>query len=117
MGKYVGGWFGRMVRKFPMRGEIYWINLDPVIGSETKKTRPGLIISNDIGNEMSEVVIIAPITSKMKSFSCDIGFHEITNFRIESHRFSVQIFEMAVWKEIIKSFINSKGGNKGSIHR
>lgn len=51
---------------FPKRGEIYWVNLDPTIGSETKKTRPALIISNDSGNENSAVVIIAPITSKVK---------------------------------------------------
>ncbi len=56
-----------MVKKFPRRGEIYWVNLDPTIGSETKKTRPGLIVSNDLGNEESDVVIIAPITSKIKN--------------------------------------------------
>jgi mRNA interferase MazF len=56
-----------MVSKFPRRGEVYWVNLEPTIGSETQKTRPGLVISNDIGNEMSDVVIIAPITSKTKN--------------------------------------------------
>lgn len=56
-----------MVKKFPRRGEIYWVDLDPTRGSETQKTRPGLIISNDIGNEMSDVVIVAPITSKVKN--------------------------------------------------
>ena len=49
---------------YPKRGEIYWVRLDPAIGSEIKKTRPALIISNDIGNRYSERVIIAPITSK-----------------------------------------------------
>jgi mRNA interferase MazF len=52
---------------FPKRGEIYWVNLDPAVGGETKKTRPALIISNDIGNEMSNIIIVAPITSKVKS--------------------------------------------------
>jgi len=52
---------------FPKRGEIYWVNLDPTIGSETKKTRPAVIISNDIGNETSKIVILAPITSKVKN--------------------------------------------------
>jgi mRNA interferase MazF len=56
-----------MVKNFPKRGEIYWVNLDPTIGAETQKLRPGLIISNDIWNEMSDVVIIAPITSKIKN--------------------------------------------------
>ena len=45
------------------RGEVYWINLDPAIGSETRKTRPGVIISNDAQNKASKRVIIAPLTS------------------------------------------------------
>ena len=52
---------------FPKRGEIYWVNLDPTKGKETKKTRPGLIVSNDIGNEVSSVIVIAPITSQVKN--------------------------------------------------
>lgn len=51
---------------FPKRGEIYWANLDPTVGGEAKKTRPSLIVSNDLGNELSNIVIIAPITSKVK---------------------------------------------------
>jgi mRNA interferase MazF len=51
-------------KNFPKRGEIYWADLEPTRGSETKKKRPGLIVSNDIGNELSNVVMVAPITSK-----------------------------------------------------
>ncbi len=50
---------------FPLRGEVYWVNLDPTIGTEIKKTRPGVIISNDIGNELLPRVIIAPVTSSV----------------------------------------------------
>lgn len=46
------------------RGEIYLADLNPVVGSEISKTRPVLIVSNDINNEFSEVVTILPITSK-----------------------------------------------------
>lgn len=53
------------MKKFPIRGEIYWVNLDPTIGSEIKKTRPAIIISNNAGNEVSGRVIIAPITSSI----------------------------------------------------
>jgi mRNA interferase MazF len=49
---------------FPRRGEVYLANLDPVVGTEIAKTRPVLIISNDIGNELSRRVIVAPMTSK-----------------------------------------------------
>lgn len=52
---------------FPKRGQIYWVNLDPSIGGETKKTRPALVVSNDIGNEMSNIIMVAPITSKLKT--------------------------------------------------
>ncbi|MBI4375623.1 MAG: type II toxin-antitoxin system PemK/MazF family toxin [Elusimicrobia bacterium] len=48
------------------RGEIYWINLDPTIGSEIQKTRPGLILSNDINNVHAETVTILPLTSSVK---------------------------------------------------
>jgi mRNA interferase MazF len=51
---------------FPRRGDIYWVNLDPTVGVETKKTRPGLILSNDIANEVANIIMIAPITSKVK---------------------------------------------------
>ena len=47
------------------RGDIYYAELNPVIGSEQGGTRPVLIISNDIGNKHSPTVIIAPITSRV----------------------------------------------------
>lgn len=47
------------------RGDIYYAELNPVIGSEQGGTRPVLIISNDIGNKHSPTVIIAPITSRI----------------------------------------------------
>ena len=53
-------------KKFPRRGEIYWADLDPTIGTEIQKTRPALIVSNDDANEFSNLVMIAPITSKIK---------------------------------------------------
>ena len=49
---------------FPRRGEIYWVALDSTVGSEIAKTRPALIISNNVGNEFSERVIVAPISSQ-----------------------------------------------------
>lgn len=46
------------------RGEIWLVNLDPTVGHEIKKSRPGIIIQNDIGNKYSPMIIIAPITSQ-----------------------------------------------------
>jgi len=48
------------------RGDIYWVKLDPTIGTETQKTRPCIIISNDAQNKKSSRVIIAPVTSQTK---------------------------------------------------
>ncbi len=45
------------------RGDIYWADLNPVIGSEISKIRPVVIISNDINNEFADVVTILPITT------------------------------------------------------
>jgi mRNA interferase MazF len=45
------------------RGEIWTVDLEPVVGSEQGKARPALIIQNDIGNEYSPVLIVAAITS------------------------------------------------------
>jgi mRNA interferase MazF len=47
----------------PDRGEIYLVNFDPTIGAEIRKTRPGLILQNDIGNRYSPITIVAAITS------------------------------------------------------
>jgi mRNA interferase MazF len=45
------------------RGDVWLANLDPVIGSEQGKTRPVVIIQNDVANEYSPVVIVAAITT------------------------------------------------------
>ena len=47
------------------RGDVYYAELDPVIGSEQGGVRPVLIIQNDVGNRHSPTVICAAITSKM----------------------------------------------------
>ncbi len=47
------------------RGDIYYADLSPVIGSEQGGLRPVLIIQNDVGNKYSPTVIAAAITSKM----------------------------------------------------
>ena len=45
------------------RGEIWTVDLEPVVGSEQGKARPALIIQNDIGNQYSPVLIVAALTS------------------------------------------------------
>ncbi len=48
------------------KGDIYYADLSPVIGSEQGGVRPVLIVQNDIGNRYSPTVIIAAITSQIK---------------------------------------------------
>ena len=47
-----------------IRGDIWIVNLDPSIGHEIKKSRPGVIIQNNLGNKYSPITIVAPITSQ-----------------------------------------------------
>jgi mRNA interferase MazF len=49
---------------------VYWVNLDPTIGTEIKKTRPCLVVSPDDMNAVLPRVIIAPITSKGQALGC-----------------------------------------------
>jgi len=51
---------------YPKRGEIYLTALDPTIGSEIQKTRPALVIQNDVGNRVSSTTIVAPISSTVR---------------------------------------------------
>ena len=47
------------------RGEIYFVALDRVIGSETGKTRPALVLQNDLANRSSPTVTVVPISSRV----------------------------------------------------
>ena len=48
----------------PRRGEVYLVSFDPTVGAEIRKTRPALIIQNDLSNRWSPVTIVAAITSR-----------------------------------------------------
>jgi len=50
---------------FPRRGDVYLVTFDPARGHEITKTRPALVIQNDIGNRHSPVTIVAGIISKL----------------------------------------------------
>ncbi|MFV0560232.1 MAG: type II toxin-antitoxin system PemK/MazF family toxin [Enterococcus sp.] len=47
------------------RGDIYFADLSPVVGSEQGGTRPVLVIQNNLGNHFSPTIIVAAITAKM----------------------------------------------------
>ncbi|MCT7974146.1 type II toxin-antitoxin system PemK/MazF family toxin [Laspinema olomoucense] len=50
------------------RGEIWWVDLQPVVGSETDKQRPCLILQNDMGNQHGSTTIVAPLLPGSKKY-------------------------------------------------
>ncbi len=52
---------------YPKRGSVYLVNFDPTVGAEVKKTRPAVIISNDVANQYSPIVIVAAISGRAES--------------------------------------------------
>jgi mRNA interferase MazF len=52
---------------FPKRGEVYLVNFDPTLGAEIRKTRPALVLQNDISNRHSPITIVAAITSQVRN--------------------------------------------------
>jgi mRNA interferase MazF len=58
------------------RGDVFLVNFDPTVGAEAKKTRPAVVVSNDINNRYSPIVSIAPITSnadRVYSFEVEVA--------------------------------------------
>jgi mRNA interferase MazF len=50
------------------RGEVWWVNFEPALGSEIRKKRPAVIVSNDVANTMMSRVQVVPVTSMLTSF-------------------------------------------------
>ena len=55
------------------RGELWWVDHDPVVGSEAAMTRPALVVSTDAMNKHARTVIVCPLTSST---------HRIYNFEV-----------------------------------
>lgn len=51
----------------PERGEIWWVALDPALGSEIRKTRPCVVVSVRVLNERRRTVIVVPLSSSPKA--------------------------------------------------
>jgi len=63
------GWVGMVVSRF----DVYLVNLDPTIGTEIKKTRPCVIISPDEMNRHIATVIVAPMTTRGRTYPTRIS--------------------------------------------
>lgn len=61
-----------MKNKSPKRGDVWFVNFDPSVGTEIKKTRPAVIVSNNDSNKFLERVQVLPITSNVeKVYPCE----------------------------------------------
>jgi mRNA interferase MazF len=55
------------MKAWPRRGDVFWVKLDPAQGTEIRKTRPAVIISNDSCNKYGRRLIVLPVTSNVES--------------------------------------------------
>lgn len=96
-----------MKRKTIRRGDIYYAQLDPIIGSEQGGIRPVMIVSNNKGNRFGPTVIVAPITSRRhaKKFPTHMEIKHFAGLR----RDSVVLFEQirAIDKVRLKRYIGT----------
>jgi len=61
-----GSWKGApRVSRSIKRGEIYWVDFEPVRGSEQGRLRPALVVQGDVGNLNSPLTIVIPFTSRL----------------------------------------------------
>lgn len=51
------------------RGDVVFVNLDPTVGVEIKKTRPAIVVSNDSINHFSQLVVVVPLTKNTAHIS------------------------------------------------
>ncbi|MBS0655466.1 MAG: type II toxin-antitoxin system PemK/MazF family toxin, partial [Verrucomicrobia bacterium] len=51
---------------FPKRGDVFWVTFDPQMGTEVKKTRPAIILSNNLFNKHLPRLIVVPLTSNTR---------------------------------------------------
>ena len=55
------------MKRAPRRGDVYWVALDPVLGSEIRKTRPAVVVSNNSCNTFGSRVVVLPLTINVES--------------------------------------------------
>ena len=88
------------------RGDLYYADLSPVVGSEQGGIRPVLVVQNDIGNKYSPTVIAAAITSKLNKAKLPTHIELSSNYGLEKD--SVVLLEQI--RTIDKSRLKEKIG-------
>jgi len=99
--------------------DIFWVNLDPIEGSEMAKTRPCVIISPNEMNDYLKTIIIAPLTTNLKPVRwrvpvfCDgqngmvalDHVRSVSKSRLCNYVGSLQISEIRVIKHVLKEML------------
>lgn len=100
------------MEKIIKRGDIYYANLNLVIGSEQGGIRPVLIISNDIGNKHSPTVIVAAITSRVQT-KAKLPTHTIVNDFARLDKDSVILLEQirTIDKQRLREYLGTLDGH------
>lgn len=94
------------------RYDIYWVNLDPTNGFEIKKTRPCVIISPDELNEHLRTVVVAPLTSAVRSWP----FRLNVNFQNKKGQIALDQIR-TIDKSRIGDFFGSLGDDESKLIR
>lgn len=98
---------------------IYWVNLNPTVGSEKNKTRPAVVISPDISNKYLNTVLVAPLTNTMRKFPMRVDvnvegkkgqaaldqIHCVDKTRIMNRLGSLSLKEINNLKRILKKYL------------
>ena len=95
------------------KGNLYYADLEPVIGSEQGGIRPVLVVSNNIGNRYSSTVIIAPLTSRVESkmeLPTHIFIKSFDKIKVDSIILVEQV--RVVDKQRLKSFLGKLPPNQ-----
>lgn len=69
------------------RGEIWWVDLKPVMGHETDKERPCLILQNDIGNQNGTTTIVAPLLPGTKTYPFVVNITPTAQNGLDGNRY------------------------------
>ena len=92
-----------------LRGDLYYADLNPVVGSEQGGIRPVLVIQNDVGNRHSPTVIIAAITGK--TVKALLPTHCVLQTQSGLHRESIVLLEQirTIDKLRLKEYVGALG--------